>query len=116
MKDEDQSIKEFFKNGMNSLNTGIPEFRPMMDKAVEGTSKSTWFSVKIAASVALVIAAGVFLVIRNQKLKPDSYSLTEWNEPTRDLMTPSSSGSTDLSAWSSPTDFLLPDNSQQSKN
>lgn len=115
MNDEDKKLKEIFKRGMDGLNEGTPDFRSMMEKVVERPGRRNWFSLKIAASVILLIATGVFLIVRNKGTNSENYSLTEWNEPTRELMTFSSSSST-ISTWSSPTDFLLSNDIQQIKN
>lgn len=116
MKEEDKKLKEIFKRGIDGLNDGTPDFWLMMDTVVGKPGKKNWFTLKIAASVLLLIAAGVLLVVWNQGRKPENYSFTEWNEPTRELMTLSSpSGSSTISGWSSPTDFLLSNNIQQIK-
>ncbi len=116
MNDEDKKLKEIFKRGIDGHNDGTPDFWHMMDKVIEKPGKRNWISLKIAASVILLMIAGVFLIVRNKGSKPVNYSFTEWNEPTRELMTLSSSnGSSTISTWSSPTDFLLSDNIQQIK-
>jgi hypothetical protein len=118
MTDEDKKLKEIFKRGIDGLNEGTPDFRGMMEKVVERPGRKNWFSLKIAASVILFMAVGVFLIVRNQgTTNSENYTLTEWNEPTRELMTlSSSSSSSTISTWSSPTDFLLSNNAQQIKN
>jgi hypothetical protein len=117
MNDEDKKLKEIFKRGIDGLHEGAPDFWSMMEKVVEKPGRRNWLSLKIAASVILLIATGVFLLVRNKGAISENYSLTEWNEPTRGLMTLSkSSNSSTISAWSSPTDFLLYNNVQQIKN
>jgi hypothetical protein len=118
MNDEDKKLKEIFKRGMDGLNEGTPDFQLMMDQVVVKPGKKNWVSLKIAASVLVLISAAIFLVIKNQDRKPESYLLlTKWNEPTRGLMPISSPGSsTTISTWSAPTDFLLSNNSRQIKN
>jgi hypothetical protein len=117
MNDEDKKLKEIFKRGIDGLIEGTPDFRSMMEKVVERPGRRNWYSLKIAASLILLIATGVFLMVRNKGTHSENYSLTEWNEPTRELMTLSkSSNSSTLSTWSSPTNFLLSNNAQQIKN
>lgn len=116
MKEEDKKLKEIFKREIDGLSDGIPEFWLTMEK-VEEKPDTNWFTLKIAASVLLLIAAGVLLVVRNQDSKPENYSLAEWDEPTRELMTLSPySDSSTISTWSSPTAFLLLNNTRQIKN
>lgn len=116
MKDEDKKIREIFNRGIDRLNDGTPDFWTMMDKVVEKSGNKNWVTWKVAASVLLIIGLGIFIIVRNHG-KPDRYSLIEWNEPTRELMILTFSGSSaTLSSWSSPTDFLLTNNTQQIRN
>lgn len=116
MNEEDKKLKEIFKRGMEGLSEGTPDFRSMMEKVVEKPGRRIGSPLKIAASVILLIATGVFFMVRNQGAHSENYRLVEWNEPTRELMTLPSSRSATISAWSSPTDFLLYSNTQQLKN
>jgi hypothetical protein len=107
MKTEDEKLREIFNMNLEQQQGAIPDFQPMWEEAARGNRK-------IAASLVLLIAVGVFALLNRQNEVANSLPIASWNEPTKSLSLQGSEVIV-LTKWTSPTDFLLPENNQHTK-
>lgn len=121
MNIEDEKLKEMFRRGLEPLHADAPDFDLMWESAVaKSRKKSMQLTWKIAASIALLITVGVGIILtlnRHESQVSTTMQLNSWDEPTKSLMVnKTKSQLTDLTRWTSPTDFLLSENTRQIKN
>ncbi len=113
MKTDDEKLKEVFNKNLGQ-SKGAPDFDPMWEQAAGQNKKKSFFWLKMAAGVALILTLGT-LVIRHRGRDQENRGvpLAAWTEPTvglqKDIQV------TALSQWSSPTDFLLTGNKNRLK-
>jgi hypothetical protein len=114
MKTENEKIKEIFSKNLEPHHDRVPDFESMWRKAEQGSRKKDRLLLKIAASIALLIATGAIVILNQRGDENQANSMMQieaWAEPTKGLMIAQSAASlTVLTDWYSPTDFLLPQN------
>ncbi|MFY7938539.1 MAG: hypothetical protein ACOVOQ_14245 [Flavobacterium sp.] len=116
-KTEDQKLKELFSTQLDQHRRNVPDFSTMWAIAAQHTAQINARRIRtrwaIAASLALCIGIGGYMVSNRQEHQPqivqDETPIGLWKEPTRNLLV-SQTGieQEDLTKWTSPTDFLLP--------
>lgn len=114
MKTEDEKLREIFNMNLEQQQGAIPDFQPMWEEAARGNRNKKQLVWKIAASLVLLIAVGVFALLNRQNEVANSMPIASWNEPTKSLSLQGSEVIV-LTKWTSPTDFLLPENNQHTK-
>ncbi|MBL7990050.1 MAG: hypothetical protein JNN25_01310 [Candidatus Kapabacteria bacterium] len=120
-KTEDEKLKELFSTYLDRQHTKVPDFSEMWAIAAHNAAKINARRIRtawaIAASVAICIVIGSYMLLNRQENAPVSeIQVVSWSEPTKSLMVPKSGLETEtLSGWTSPTNFLLPENSQRIK-
>ena len=117
MKTEDEKLKKIFSKNFEQQRIDNPDFELMWEEAVKNNKEKVRLIWRIAASVALLIAVGVVIILNRQNNDADmTMQIASWNEPTKSLMLPQTGEQlTGLTNWTSPTDFLLPANNQHIK-
>jgi hypothetical protein len=120
MKTDDEKLKEIFRTHLEHHRSDAPDFQVMWEKAARINARKirTWWA--IAASITLLIIGGGAMLFNRQEqqsIQRDAAPIASWNEPTRNLMVAQTGiEQTDVSSWTSPTDFLLPSERHQMKN
>lgn len=119
MKTENEKIKGLFGTNMEAHHKSEPDFESMWKEAENSSKRQTRFVWRIAASIALLLAAGAAVVLnqRGDTNHPNnSIQIESWTEPTKSLIGAQSGSSlTVLTEWTSPTEFLIPQSNQHIK-
>ena len=116
MKTEDDKLKEFFNKQQEEEAGNVPDFESMWKSAGDQHRRRQRYTWRIAASVSLLIAVGLVAILNRNNKVDNANQIVSWNEPSKSLML-SQPGSDlmVLTRWTSPTDFLLPENAQNIK-
>lgn len=109
MKTEDEKLRGIFNKNLEQQQGTIPDFQLMWEEAARGNRNKKRLIWRIAASLVLLIAVGVFAFLNRQNEVASIMPIASWNEPTKGLSMQCSDVIV-LTKWTSPTDFLLPDN------
>ena len=113
MKTEDEKLREIFNKNLEQQQGLNPDFQPMWEEAARSKRNKKQWVWKIAASLTLLISVGVFAFLNRQNNEgADTMPIASWNEPTKSLSLQSSEVIV-LTKWTSPTDFLLPENNNR---
>ena len=116
MKTEDDKIKDLFRKHMNEEGNDIPDFGPMWQEVAARRKSKQRFVWRMAASICFLATIGLVVILNLQDHTPDSViQLASWNEPSKTFMLPPPGSDLILARWTSPTDYLLPENKQHIK-